>query len=114
MRMVTYIILKYLKRADSISSFYDLYVYRKIQKNKIKWFKKVTYDVFDEISDGSVLISTCLDVDELKFKISKILKNYTNSKVCELKGWDGFVGDVPTEIKIAFMRASKLNNILEK
>ena len=49
--------------------------------------------------------------EEIKSKIIRIL---TGTKAnFQIKGWDGFVGNISEETKISFGRESKLNDLLK-
>ena len=95
--------------------FIDLFVYEKIKvTNKIKSFwGKITStesEKFKKVSDRPELISVNLDTSEIKRDIKKILIS-TKAKH-QLKNWDGFVGNIPDDVKVALKRESSLKNIL--
>jgi hypothetical protein len=97
------------KRRSS-NEFHDLWVYEKITKDiKFFWFKK-TIEKYRLINESSELINAKLSTYEIKSDIKKIL--IAKKVKTHLKDWDGFVGDVPHEMKQALKREAKLNNIL--
>lgn len=95
-----------LKRQSS-NDYHDLYVYEKIQKKNFFGIKKESYK---QINERPELVSVKLDTDEIKRDIRKILIATKASE--QLKDWDGFVGNVPEDVKIALKRDSKLKDIL--
>ena len=84
-------------KRESSNEFHNLYVYKKVVVDrKFLWWewKNIRYDL---LNDRAELISTKLDTSEIKRDIQKIL----NSKVAvhQLRNWDGFVGNIPDDIK---------------
>jgi hypothetical protein len=103
-----------VKRARS-NDYHDIFVYEKIKlTNKIKSFwGKITsteFDKFQKVSDRPELISVNLDTNEIKKEIKKIL--IATKAKHQLKNWDGFVGNIPDDVKLALKRENSLKNIL--
>jgi hypothetical protein len=89
------------------SSYHNLWVYEKVSV-KFLWKKFERYKL---INYKPELINTEINTHEIKSEIKKIL---ISKKVkTQLKDWDGFVGDIPEEMKKSFKREAKLNNILK-
>jgi hypothetical protein len=102
-------------RRRSTNDFHDLYVYEKKDIDKSSFLekifnKKTIVHEFKSINERPELISVKLDLNEIKSDIKKII-NSTRA-VSQIKGWDGFVGDVPEDLKQAIKREAKLNSIL--
>jgi len=103
-----------VKRGSS-NDYHNLFVYEKIKlTNKIKSFwGKITsteFDKFQKVSDRPELISVNLDTNEIKKEIKKIL--IATKAKHQLKNWDGFVGNIPDDVKLALKRENSLKNIL--
>ena len=103
-----------VKRGYS-NDYHDLFVYEKVRvKSKSKSFwGKVTItesENFVKVSEKSELISAKLNTVEIKREIKKIL--IANKDIHQLKDWDGFVGDIPDDVKVALKREISLKNIL--
>ena len=102
-------------KRDYSNDYHDLFVYEKVRvKNKSKSFwGKVTItesENFVKVSEKSELISAKLNTVEIKREIKKIL--IANKDIHQLKDWDGFVGDIPDDVKVALKREISLKNIL--
>jgi hypothetical protein len=99
------------KRSGS-NDYHDLWVYEKVKVDiKFLWIKIKEVEEYNLISDRAELVRVNLDTREIKSEIKKVL---ISKKVkTHLKDWDGFVGDVPEEMKMAIKREAKLNNILQ-
>ena len=101
-----------LKRRSS-NDYHDLFVYEKVMKKKtffIFWTKEF-YD-YVKLNENPELIGVNLNTDELKRDIYKIL---TAKKVNHvLKDWDGFVGNIPDDVKKSLKRENSLKSILDK
>lgn len=96
-------------RRDGCNDYHDLYVYNKvvIKKNFLWWeWENVRYD---QLNESGEMVSVKLDTSEVKREIHKII--IARSAVHQLKGWDGFVGNVPEELKKSLQRESKLNDL---
>jgi hypothetical protein len=103
-----------VKRSHT-NDYHDLFVYEKIKvTNKIKSFwGKITItesEKFEKVSNRPELISVNLDTNEVKRDIKKIL--IASKAKYQLKNWDGFVGNIPDDVKVALKRESSLKNIL--
>lgn len=103
-----------LKR-DSSNDYHNLYVYEKINIDKTSFIGKLfnklnTVSEYKSINDRPELVSIRLNVNEIKEDIKKIISSTKAHK--QIVGWDGFVGDVPDDLKQALKRESKLRNIL--
>jgi len=99
-------------RRDGCNDYHDLYVYNKvvIKKNFLWWeWENVRYD---QLNESGEMVSVKLDTSEVKREIHKII--IARSAVHQLKGWDGFVGNVPEELKKSLQRDSKLNDLFDK
>jgi hypothetical protein len=100
-----------LKRKLS-NDYHNLFVYEKIMKKKIFFifWKKDFYD-YVKLNESPELISVNLNTNELKKDIYKIL---TTRKVNHLlKDWDGFVGNIPDDVKKNLKRENSLKSILD-
>jgi hypothetical protein len=96
-------------RRDGCNDYHDLYVYKKVTiKKKFLWWnwENVRYD---QLNESGEMVSVKLDTSEVKREIHKII--IARSAVHQLKGWDGFVGNVPEELKKSLQRDSKLNDL---
>lgn len=96
-------------RRDGCNDYHDLYVYKKVTiKKKFLWWtwENVRYD---QLNERGEMVSVKLDTSEVKREIHKII--IARSAFHQLKGWDGFVGNVPEEMKKSMQRESKLNDL---
>jgi hypothetical protein len=99
-----------LKR-ESSNDYHDIFVYEKIRQEKKNIFGKVKIkESYKKINDEPELVSISLDTQKIKEDIKKIL--IANKAKHQLKNWDGFVGDIPNDVKTALRRDSSLKNIL--
>ena len=99
-----------VKRGHS-NDYHDIYVYEKIREEKKNfWGKLKTNEYFNKINKSPELVSTSLDTNEIKKNIKKIL--IATKAKHQLKNWDGFVGDIPNDVKTALKRESSLKDIL--
>ena len=99
-----------LKR-DHSNDYHDVFVYEKIiTEEKSFWGKVKIKEEFIPVSKKPELVSVKLNTSEIKNEIKKIL--IANKADYQLKDWDGFVGDIPNDIKTALKRESSLKNIL--
>lgn len=95
-------------KRPSTHEYHNLFVYEKVSKKKL--FGGIKY-VYNQLNSSPELVSNQLKSEEIKRSIIKIL---TGTKAnFQIKGWDGFVGNIPEEIKKAFGRESKLNDLLK-
>lgn len=105
-----------LKR-ESSNDYHDLYVYEKIDIDKTSFIDKLFNKLnivseYKSVNDRPELISIRLNVYEIKEDIKKIINSTKAHK--QIVGWDGFVGDVPDDLKQALKREAKLKNILSE
>lgn len=101
-----------IENRDSSNDYHDLYVYKRVVvKRKLLWWKweNIRYDLINESPE---LVSIALNSSEIKADIKKII--IAKSANHQIKGWDGFVGDVPDELKKSILRDSKLNDLLNE
>ena len=99
-----------LKRGHS-NDYHDIYVYEKVKEEKKNFWGKVTVrEYFNKINKNPELVGTSLDTNEIKKDIKKIL--IATKARHQLKNWDGFVGNIPDDTKVALKRESSLKNIL--
>lgn len=101
---------KIVKREYS-NDYHDLYVFEKIvTKTKNFWGKEKVNESYERLNESPELISIKLDTNYIKTHIQKVL---TATKAdYKLKNWDGFVGNIPDEIKISIKRDARLKDIL--
>lgn len=99
-----------LKREHS-NDYHDIYVYEKVKKETKNFFGRVKVsEEFVRINKKPELVSIELRTDEIKKDIKKIL--VANKADYRLKNWDGFVGDIPNDVKTALKRENSLKDIL--
>lgn len=79
--------------STSTGNYHDLFVYE-----KKKFFVKK-------------LIKIDIGFDDLKSEICTIIRS-TKPKVID--GWDGFVGEIPDDLKKAFIRSSKIDDLFSE
>ena len=90
----------------STNDYQDLYVYEKVT---YKTWYGVTKDKFVQLNERPELVDYRLRTNEIKEGIKKIL---TGTKAEYLiKDWDGFVGNIPDEVKKALVRDNKLKDL---
>ena len=100
-------------KRSSGTEYFDLYVYRKtISKRKILWWKweSVRYESINECPRKVKLFNGGYNNEEIKCTIKNII--IEKSTEYKIKGWDGFVGNVPQEIKAAHKRDSKISDLI--
>ena len=99
-----------LKR-ESSNDYHNIYVYDKVRQETKNIFGKVKVkEYFNHINKNPELVRTSLDTNEIKKDIKKIL--IATKAKHQLKNWDGFVGNIPEDTKVALKRESSLKNIL--
>lgn len=99
-----------VKREHS-NDYHDIYVYEKIkEEKKYFWGGVKVNESFKQINKNPELISTNLDTNEIKRYLKKIL--IATKAKHQLKNWDGFVGNIPDEVKTALKRENRLKDIL--
>lgn len=98
-------------RRESSNDYHDIYVYEKIiEERKNFWGKLKVKEYFNKINKNPELVSTSLDTNEVKKDLKKIL--IATKAKHQLRNWDGFVGNIPDDVKTALKRESSLKNIL--
>ena len=98
-------------RRESSNDYHDIYVYEKIiEERKNFWGKLKVKEYFNKINKNPELVSTSLDTNEIKRDLKKIL--IATKAKHQLRNWDGFVGNIPDDVKTALKRESSLKNIL--
>ena len=102
-------------KRDHTNNFHTLYVYQKVnvKNEKRSFWGKVTItesEKFVKVSNKGELVSVDLNTNEIKREIKMVLT--ANKAKNKLKNWDGFVGDIPDEVKMSLKRDSKLKDIL--
>lgn len=101
-----------ITRRQSSNDFHDLYVYEKIvEEKKNFWGKLKVKEHYKQLNTSPELTNAKLNTWEIKSDIKKIL--IAKKAKHQLKGWDGFVGDIPEDVKKSLRRDSKLKDILE-
>jgi hypothetical protein len=99
-----------LKRGYS-NDYHDIFVYEKIREEERNFWGRVKVkEYFKQINKSPELVSVKLDTSEIKRDIKKIL--ISTKATHQLKNWDGFVGEIPEDAKIALKREASLKNIL--
>lgn len=97
------------KRSYS-NDYHDLWVYQKVEIDDSNWFRSKTRIEYQKLNTSSEIVSVKLDVDEIKRDIKKIIQS--QKAHIQIKGWDGFVGDVPKDLQTQMTRDAKLNQII--
>ena len=96
------------KRSSHV--FHGIFVYKKVVTKKSFLFWKWEDIDYVKINDKEGLVDTILDTSNIKRTIKDIMTK--NSVDFQLKDWDGFVGNIPEEVKKSIERDSKLNDLL--
>jgi hypothetical protein len=100
-----------IEKREHSNDYHDIYVFEKVRTETKGWFGKVNvYEQYVRLNDSPELISVNLNTDEIKRDIKKILIS-TKAKY-QLKDWDGFVGDIPNDVKVAMKRDESLKELL--
>lgn len=86
----------------AINNDRDLYVF---DQNKDK-------EVYEVVNERACLVDINLNVNSVKREIRNAI--VANQAVFKIKDWDGFVGDVPEELKVAIKREANLKSILKE
>lgn len=92
------------------NDYHDLWVYKKVEVDDSNWFRKKTRIEYQKLNTSSEIVSVKLDVNEIKRDIKKIIQS--QKAHIQIKGWDGFVGDVPKDLQTQMSREAKLNQII--
>jgi len=98
-------------KRDYSNDYHDIFVYEKIlTEEKNFWGRIKIKEELVLINKKPELVSVKLNTSEIKNDIKKIL--IANKANYQLKDWDGFVGDIPNDAKVALKREASLKNIL--
>ena len=90
--------------------YQDLYVYeKKVTTIKSFWGKETTKEDFIQLNERPELVGVRLDTRDVKSTIKKVL--IAKKAVHKIKDWDGFVGDIPDNIKKSLSRDIKLKDL---
>ena len=74
---------------------------------------KITPTNLTLMTDSTIIeFDTKLNISEIKSDIKKII--IAKSANHQIRGWDGFVGNVPEELKKSMKRDSKLNDLFNE
>lgn len=92
------------------NDYHDLWVYKKVEVDDSNWFRSKTRIEYQKLNTSSEIVSVKLDVNEIKRDIKKIIQS--QKAHIQIKGWDGFVGDVPKDLQTQMDRDAKLNQII--
>lgn len=92
------------------NDYHDLWVYQKVEIDDSNWFRSKTCIEYQKLNTSSEIVSVKLDVNEIKRDIKKIIQS--QKAHIQIKGWDGFVGDVPKDLQTQITRDAKLNQII--
>lgn len=96
-------------KRESSNDYHDLYVYKK--ETYKSWYGKAK-EKYTQLNERPELVDIKLNATEIKSDIKKII-NSRKANI-EIEGWDGFVGDVPEELKVAIKREANLKSILKE
>lgn len=89
------------------NSYHRLNVYEKITTKNFWGKEKIKYEQIGEHE----LIDVKINTYDIKTSIYKILT--ANKIKYVLKDWDGFIGNIPDDVKKSLARNSKLNDLLK-
>ncbi len=96
---------------EYINFYHELFVYEKKKFVQKKWFfKNKVVEKFVQVG-SSQLIDIDINVNDLKSEICSVIRS-TKPKVID--GWDGFVGEIPDDLKKAFIRSSKIDDLFSE
>jgi hypothetical protein len=94
----------------STNDYQNLYVYeKKVTIKRSFWGKETTKEDFVQLNERAELVDYRLKTSEIKQSIKKILTGTKASYI--IKDWDGFVGDIPDQVKKALTRDNKLKDL---
>ncbi len=102
-----------IKSREWSNTYHSMYCFRIIEKIKPKYnfiFKigQVKYYEYEQIGNEE-LVGTNLDKSEISMKLKNLIISNTTKSITD---WDGFVGNVPLDVKKRLSRDSKLDNLL--
>ncbi len=97
--------------------FHNLFVYNKVENvtERITWFglgkteRKITSEFVCINKENGNLVNVDLNSIEVKRVIRDTI--LANRAISSIKHWDGFVGDIPDDVKKTLTRDAKLNNL---
>lgn len=96
---------------EYINFYHELFVYEKKKFVQKKWFfKNKVVEKLVQVG-SSQLIDIDINVNDLKSEICSVIRS-TKPKVID--GWDGFVGEIPDDLKKAFIRSSKIDDLFSE
>ena len=104
-------------RKRSTNSYHNLFVYKRIDKvtERRTWFgfgsteKETKTEIKCLNPDNPALVNIDLNSKEVKSEIKNLI--ISNRAVTKIKDWDGFVGDIPENVKKSLSRDSKLKDL---
>lgn len=102
-----------IKSREWSNVFHSMYCFRRIKKTKPKYnfiFKigQVEYYEYEQIGSEE-LVQPILSKSEISTKLKNLILSHTTKSIAN---WDGFVGDVPLDIKKKLSRDSKIDSLL--
>jgi hypothetical protein len=97
--------------------YHNLFVHKKVVKviTRKTWFGLGATETETKTEmkclnpNNAALVGIELHVKEIKNEIKDII--ISNKAITKIKDWDGFVGDIPDEVKKALTRDSKLKDL---
>jgi hypothetical protein len=94
----------------STNDYQNLYVYeKKVTIKRSFWGKETIKEDFVQLNERAELVDYRLKASEIKHSIKKILTGTKAGYI--IKDWDGFVGDIPDNIKKSLSRDNKLKDL---
>lgn len=94
----------------STNDYQDLYVFeKKVTIKRSFWGKETTKEDFVQLNERAELVDYRLKASGIKHSIKKILTGTKAGYIIE--DWDGFVGDIPDNVKKSLSRDNKLKNL---
>ena len=92
--------------------YHNLFCYKRIKTEKYKFlfFGKYDHYKYEQIGNSN-LVSTSLNKSEIKDELTHIIRSNVDLSIPD---WDGFVGNIPEDVKKSLLRNSKLNNLLDE
>lgn len=98
-----------IKSRISSNDYHNLSCFEKIKKIRKFLFIKIENFEYRQIGNDS-LININLNKEDVERELKKIINANT---INAIKGWDGFVGNIPDNIRKSSSRNSKLKDILD-